>query len=219
MPLQAMSRRSRRVSLVVAFVTYAATIGLAALPASASSTLVTTLLPNCGARVEATPFRAWSDTHSYFLMPGGDFESGAAGWTLTGGSAVVGGSESFLTNHATDSHSLKMVAGSVAASPTICVAMGENSARLFVKSSGGASSVLHVQVYVQNRLTGLVLSTGFDVAGNATRNVWTPSPRLFVPNLLGGVLGDQNLTVVFTTKGAPATWNIDDVYVDPFKSR
>ena len=42
---------------------------------------------------------------------------------------------------------------------------------------------------------------------------------MLIPNLLGGVLGTQKLTLVFTTRGAPATWNIDDVYVDPFKSR
>jgi hypothetical protein len=32
------------------------------------------------------------------------------------------------------------------------------------------------------------------------------------------LLDTANLTLVFTTTG-PATWNIDDVYVDPFKSR
>jgi hypothetical protein len=37
------------------------------------------------------------------------------------------------------------------------------------------------------------------------------------PSLLGGTLA-QNLTLVFTTQGTPATWNIDDVFVDPFKS-
>jgi len=40
-----------------------------------------------------------------------------------------------------------------------------------------------------------------------------------IPNLLGGVLGTQNLTLAFTTTGTKATWGIDDVYVDPFKSR
>jgi hypothetical protein len=35
---------------------------------------------------------------------------------------------------------------------------------------------------------------------------------------LGGLLGTQNVTLVFTTKG-PATWGIDDVYIDPFRSR
>jgi hypothetical protein len=40
-----------------------------------------------------------------------------------------------------------------------------------------------------------------------------------VPNLLGGLLGTEKLTLVFSTKGAPATWGIDDVFVDPFKSR
>ena len=107
-----------------------------------------------------------------------------------------------------------------AASPTVCVGMGENTIRLFVKNPGVASSILHVQAYVQNPLTGLVLSTALRHQGNARceRLEGRPVP-LLIPNLLGGVLGTQNLTLVFTTSGAPATWNIDDVYVDPFKQR
>ena len=97
--------------------------------------------------------------------------------------------------------------------------MGENTIRLFVKNSGVADSVLHVQASVQNPLTGLVLSTGFDIKGVKGTTTWAPTSQLLIPNLLGGILGTQNLTLVFTTKGTPATWNIDDVYVDPFKSR
>jgi hypothetical protein len=41
--------------------------------------------------------------------------------------------------------------------------------------------------------------------------------RLGIPNLLGGS-STQELTLTFTTRGAPATWYLDDVFVDPFKS-
>lgn len=72
---------------------------------------------------------------------------------------------------------------------------------------------------MQNPLTGLVLSTGVDVNGTAGATSWSPTGRLFIPNLLGGVLGTQNLTLVFSTRGAAAPWNIDDVFVDPFRSK
>jgi hypothetical protein len=151
-------------------------------------------------------------------MPGGGFESGAPGWTLAG-SNVVSGNESSFLNAKTDSHSLAIPTGALAVSPTVCVSMGDNTIRLFVKNSGVTGSVLHVQAFVQNPLTGLVLSTGFDIAGTAGSTGWSPSRALLIPNLLGGVLGTQNLTLAFTNTGKPATWNIDDVFVDPFKSR
>ena len=97
---------------------------------------------------------------------------------------------------------------------------GENSVRLFVKSAGTGPSSLHIQAFVQNALTGVVLSTGFDIDADETTQEWTPTPVFDVPNLLGGVAGVQRLTLVITTHGAStASWNIDDVYVDPFKLR
>jgi len=107
-------------------------------------------------------------------MPGGGFESGAPGWTLAG-SKVVSGNESSFINTTTDSHSLAIPYGALAVSPTVCVAMGENTIRLFVKNSGVAGSALHVQALVQNQLTGLVLSTGVDIQGVAGSTGWSPS--------------------------------------------
>ena len=45
--------------------------------------------------VLTNPFGAWGDQADYALAPGGDFESGAAGWTLTGGAAVAAGNQPF----------------------------------------------------------------------------------------------------------------------------
>ena len=39
-----------------------------------------------------------------------------------------------------------------------------------------------------------------------------------LPDLLGGVAGTQTVTLVMTTSGS-GTWGIDDVFVDPFRSR
>jgi hypothetical protein len=151
-------------------------------------------------------------------MPGGGFEAGAPGW-ITAGTTVVSGNETSFVNSNTDAHSLAMPTLSMAVSPTVCVSMGDNTVRLFVKNSGVAYSVLHIQAYVQNPLTGLVLSTGFDITGTPGATGWAPTKQLLIPNLLGGLLGTQRLTLAFSTRGPAATWNIDDVFVDPFKLR
>jgi hypothetical protein len=225
MAMDALSRRSRRFTRTIALAVSAsalgcASVGMLASPASAGLlSTVAGVLPSCAARPTTTAFAKWGDQSSYFLMPGGSFEAGAPDWALLGGSEVVAGNETSFVNAKTDSHSLALPTGAQVVSPTVCVSMGQNTIRLFVKNPGVASSVLHVDAYVQNPLTGLVLATGFDFKGNASAAGWAPSSPLFIPNLLGGVLGTQNLTLVFTTSGAPATWNIDDVFVDPFKSR
>ncbi|HEV7526271.1 MAG TPA: hypothetical protein VGP92_14965 [Acidimicrobiia bacterium] len=226
MKTSATPRRSGRFGRVVARASLTLAVGLAVVPVTAGtasagllSPIVSTLLPSCAPRPTSTAFQQWGDSSNYFLMPNGGFESGTSGWVTTPGVGIASDNESFHINGANDAHSLTMGTAQVVASPTVCVSMGENTIRMFVKGSGVATSVLHVQAFVQNRLTGLVLSTGFDIRGTAGVTGWAPSPRMYIPNLLGGVLATQNLTLVFSTSGPPATWNIDDVYVDPFKSR
>jgi len=225
MATESLPRRPRRFTRAIALVASTsalacASVGLLASPGSAGVlSTVAGVLPSCAARPTTTPFAPWGDTSSYFLMPGGGFEAGSSGWTLAGGPAVVAGNETSFVYAPTDKHSLALPTGSTVGSPTVCVAMGENTIRMFVKNSGVVGSDLHIQAFVQNPLTGLVLSTGFDIKGTAGTTGWTPTGRLLIPNLLGGVLGTQNLTLVFTTTGKPATWNVDDVFVDPFKSR
>jgi len=214
--------RSRRMPCVarLAVVTVVGCAAIGLTPSLASASVLSTVsntLPNCGATASATPFAAWGDQSAYFLMPNGGFESGTTGWAV-GSSAVVAGNESFFVNSKTDSHSLSIPGGATVTSPTVCVAMGENTVRFFVKNPGVTGATLHVQAYVQNPLTGLVLSTGFDIPSTAGAQTWAPTPQLLIPNLLGGVLGTQNVTLVFTTKGT-AKWGVDDVFIDPFRSR
>src|SRR4051812_2522935 len=136
------SRLARRLTRAVAIASTVtavtgATIALASAPASAGGLLptVAAILPNCGARTATTPFAQWGDTHSYFLMPGGGFEDGAPGWTMPG-SSIVSGNETFFANAKTDSHSLAIPSAATVTSPKVCVAMGENSVRFFVKNPG-----------------------------------------------------------------------------------
>jgi hypothetical protein len=202
-------------------------IGMVPLTArSASAATTPTSVAPCTTRTDTTPFAQWGDDADYFLVPNGDFASGSTDWGLSGGASVVSGGEPYGVVPG-DSHSLMIPSGAQAVSETMCVAMGEEDIRMFVNNPGVQGSTLHVEAFVNNPLTGLTLETAVDVNSSTLPTGWGPTPIELIPNLLsavdiapgllGGILA-QNLTLVFTTQGTPATWNIDDVFVDPFKS-
>ena len=194
----------------------AAGLANAASAASTTSPASSPVAP-CATRTLSTPFSRWGDDASYFLVPNGGFESGASDWTLQGGAAVTSGNEPWDVAGA-GSHSLEIPPGSQAQSETMCVTLNEDSIRLFVDNQAVNGSILHVEALVQNPQTGQVAQTAFDVNGNAVSAGWSPTMVLGIPDLLAGS-GTQNLTLIFTTRGTPATWKIDDVFVDPFISR
>lgn len=191
--------------------------GLATGASAATSSSATNSVAPCGTRTLGTPFTRWGDDASYFLVPNGGFEDGGSDWTLAGGAAVVSGNETYDVTGA-GSHSLEIPPGSQAQSETMCVTLNEDSIRLFVDNEAVNGSILHVEAEVQNPQTGQMAQTAFDVNGNAVSAGWSPTMVLGIPDLLAGS-GTQNLTLIFTTRGTPATWKIDDVFVDPFKSR
>jgi len=190
----------------------AALTGLTASPASAHGTTVP-----CTARSESAVFSRWNDSANYFLMPNGGFENGATEWKLTGGASVVTGNETWKVRNSADNHSLRIPYGATAESRTICVSKGEDVIRLFVKNPGVRGSILHVEVIVRNPDNGAVAQTAFDVNGDAAPLGWAPTMRLGIAQRWSST-GNQELTFVFSTRGTPATWQIDDVYVDPFRS-
>jgi hypothetical protein len=204
----------RRLTRAVATITSVCAVGFGAAAVSASPASAA-LLDRCPDRQTSVPFAPWGDDASYAPIAGGSFESGGAGWDLSG-AAIVTDNESAYVNSPTDTQSLALTGDARVSSPGTCVDLGEDTVRLFVKSTG-ADSTLHIQASVEDPLTGLVLSAGYDIDGGGTGD-WAPTEQIVIPNLLGGVLFTGRLTLVFTTRGTPATWNIDDVYVDPFKS-
>src|SRR5919197_77580 len=84
--------RLRRSTLIACLVAAAALLTTAAPKANAS--LLSSLTAPCDGQTMERPFLRWLDLFQYTLVPGGDFESNAAGWTLTGGAQVVSGNES-----------------------------------------------------------------------------------------------------------------------------
>jgi hypothetical protein len=164
-------------------------------------------------------FSRFGDSSYYARMMNGGFENGSTAWVLNGGARVVSGNEPYyLSGNATDSHSLLLPAGSSAYSGTVCFALGDWHLRLLMRNVGSSSGALHVQVVVPSLLGGLlaILDGGTISSGTS----WTPSPRLEL--LLCNVtslLGTQAVAFRFTPVGAGAAYQIDDVYLDPWKDR
>ena len=167
------------------------------------------------------PFLRWLDPLPYVLLPGGDFESGAAGWKLSGGARVVDGNESFFVTAQSDSHSLLLPAGSSATSPPMCMGLVLPVVRL-VSSGGALLSYLQVDA-VYTDAGGRQRSVTLLPAPLPTAN-WAPSLQMLQ---LGGAINALTLngltteiSLRFTPRGGlfgSGTWRIDDVYVDPWK--
>ena len=203
----------RRLSSVLA----AAALALAAVGAVPAPALAYGVPAVCGARTEAAVFAPWGDTASYFLVPNGGFEDGTREWALAGGAQVVSENQPYLVGATAGSHSLWLPPGSSAESRTVCVSTGEDAIRLFVLNPHVPGSILHVEAIARNPTTGAYGYAAFDVNGDVPSESWSPTMRFGIPRMFGDA-GTQELTLVFTLRGTRATWGIDDVYVDPFKS-
>jgi hypothetical protein len=173
----------------------------------AATTTATTVAPPssaCPDRAFATVFSAFNDKALYTLAPDGDFEAGAAGWSLAGGANVAGESSSIQLGAALGAGSLKLPAGASAVSPAICVEHGFPSFRFAVKGAG----VLHVQVLYadgRSKKTGRIRG---GAAWHVTRKLSLSQGRFHVR------AGESaNVQLKFTASGG--TVAMDDVYVDP----
>jgi hypothetical protein len=195
----------------------AAALAIGALSVSAPTVMAYgTPLP-CASRSEAAVFAPWGDKATYFRVSNGGFEAGSNYWALRNGAAVVTGNEPYHIGGASDSHSLRLTAGSSAESRTLCVSVGEDGLRFMVYNPKVSGAILHVDAIAQNTSTGAKGYMAFDVNSDVPSAPWSPSMRLGLPKMFNGG-GTQALTLVFSTRGTAATWLVDDVYLDPFKS-
>lgn len=159
-------------------------------------------------------FGQWGDTASYALVGGGAFESGDPGWTLSGGSKVVTGNEPYYLEGRGDSRSLVVPAGGTALSPTSCFAFGDWHLRFVARNAGGGRGSLDVDVVVRSLLGVLGVLDGGTVSPDGT---WAPSSRVsaLVSNV-GGLLPTRAVAVRLHANGT--AFQVDDVYLDPWKS-
>lgn len=160
------------------------------------------------------PFAQFGDYNSYFGFADNGFESGAGGWGLSGAS-VAGGNEPWDVN-GSGSHSLSIGPGGTAASPRVCTALLAPDWRLFAKSNG-ANGSLRAQIVFYGLLgnvTGILNVTSFSPSGYGS---WEPTTN--VPSLLSLPLATVSAQLRLTSTATSGTWQVDDVFVDPFGMR
>ena len=198
------------------FVALAAIAAAAVAAPAANAGLLVSSAKSCASEQFTKPFAAWGDNATYTPVPGGSFESGDAGWTLSGGARVVSGNESYNVRSASDSRSLYIPQGGVATSPSICVGLNEPTVRWFQEQSSsllGLTGAMTVTVLTETS-TGLVTETPVGAGLLGTR--WSPSlVGLIATNLLP-LLPDNKTAVAFRFRAVTGAWNVDDVYVDPY---
>jgi hypothetical protein len=195
-----------------------ATITSAAFASSASAGLVTASATTCDDPVLEQPFKRWGDRANYKLVGDGGFEAGAHGWTLSGGAYTASGNESFGVRAAGDSRSLVLPTGSRAVSPFTCVGLNEPTLRLFAKRRSGLLTTLLVEMQVQ---TSLGLSVWLPVLpGDLGGGSWHPTMAMpLVGNLLTLSTTDRTAVRFRFSPLLLGSWQIDDVYVDPYRTR
>jgi hypothetical protein len=187
----------------------AVTTGAFAAPAHAG--VLTKSATDCQDSALTQPFTSWGDKSQYKLV--GSFEDGTDGWKLTGGARVVSGNESHHVNGDDDASSLLLPAGSSATTPPVCVGLNEPTLRFFTRKNSGLLSTMAVTVSVQTSLgIWLTLPIGVDLGGS-----WHPSLKMLVVANLLPLLPPDRTAVKFSF--APllgGSWQVDDVFVDPF---
>ena len=202
---------------VLAATAAVATAAVFAAPASAG--ILTASASDCGDETLTRPFAQFGDSANYKLVRNGAFETGTDGWTLTGGARVVTGNEPWKVGGSGHAKSLVLPAGSTAISPVSCVGLGEPTLRFFAKKNRAALlgiSTLAVSVYVK---TSLGLTVAVPVGTVLNGGQWKPTPQLLiVANLLPLLPGDRT-PVAFQFTPVLGDWQMDDLYVDPWRGR
>jgi hypothetical protein len=197
-----------------------------AVPTAQAGVLVDTAV-GCDSYGFERPFDRWADPFEYVLVPDGSFERRARGWQLTGGARVAAGNETYYVHRRGERRSLQLRGNSVATSPAMCVQASVvapalyPTIRFFARNMGAASSTLQVDVRFED-LAGDVQVAPIAILAAPAR--WMPTVPILVvanllPNLGDPLLGESAVAFNFSSLGNGGYWRIDDVYVDPYRSR
>jgi hypothetical protein len=179
-----------------------------ALPTAAMAAPGQHSVPSCQVSSSLSqPFAAWGDLAQYALVPGGD--GSLTGWTLQAGATQTAGGPFDL------SASLSLPKGAVATAPAACVNVPHPDARFFLQGSPGASVRVEAVYDIGKAQVAIPVGPPWRVQASAS---WQPSPAMeihptVIPALYGGA---ANITLRFV--GTGGTVQIDDVYVDPWRS-
>lgn len=170
-------------------------------------------LAACSPPSVTTPFAQWGDSAQYFPVPGGTFQGSDVGWSLQDATLTPGGSPFNLDGGASD-QSLTIDAQGSATSPSFCVDRTVTDVR-FLAREADAGSDLKVDLLVATPAGDRVRSVGTVPDGSLPS--WGPVAPLAlrVVRLPGWV--HRPAAVRLSVPGQTGRWQIDDVYVDPYR--
>jgi hypothetical protein len=189
-----------------------------ALLASAAGSASASLVPDddgwCDSSSGNQVFLPWADPASYTLAPGGGFENNKSRWTLVAASRDTSENEPFNVSGANDHSSLSIDNGGLALSPAMCVGIGEPAARVFFKQTGGLpGATLQIDVLFDDA-SGTTQAQTIGVVGVARQ--WRLTPQLLTTAHLLPTLGAGTTAVAFRFTAIGGSFQIDDLYVDPW---
>ncbi|MDA0167267.1 hypothetical protein OM076_43810 [Solirubrobacter ginsenosidimutans] len=193
----------------------AATLGAAALIVTPAHAAAIANPYNCAPQPTLTQsFSTWNDANLYTPVPNAGLENAATGWILTGSARVIAGNEPWKVGGAADNSALALPANSSAITAPLCIDETYPHFRLFARNTGSLKGVLKIEVLY------------FDAKGNITNTKpvdYTTATNAWQPTGMVGIDVFTSKTTVaaapvafrFTT-GKDASYQIDDVYVDPW---
>lgn len=180
---------------------------VAAAPASAA----------CPVAKTTKAFSVLGDSADYTLAPGGNFEGSTSGWSL-GTAKVTSGNESYFVGSRTDTRSLAVPATTRVVSPVFCVGVEHPTFRFFARRTSGVWGSLLVKLRWTDSVGRVNETTVGSVDGGALSK-WGASASLKLATTLPLTASGQsiNAQVVFDPEDFGGAWQVDDLYIDPYR--
>ena len=183
---------------------------------------------SCATRTLNQTFAAFGDGNEYFVAPGGSFESGTPGWTLSN-AAAISGNDPYHLNSASGMRSLKLNGSGSATSPGFCITRDDPSLRFAARTvtsaaSTGNYSQLNVSIVVRNP-AGSQATYFLGAITPQGNGGWFLLPPIQYGSLFDSYLfgpdgsGTGTMQIQFNVQGQGGTWYVDDVFVDPFAGK
>jgi hypothetical protein len=173
------------------------------------TSVVNKLDPNCGYQTSQT-FRAFGDPAYYFLAPGGNAESNR--WTTAGGAGVTAGQGVLASGLA----AYDLPRGSSITSSAFCINLDGPTVRFSVKDPGVPGGVLRMDA-IWTAPTGTTLTVPIATVPSTTKGVRLVAPSLVLFNLGALIHPTKGTTLKLQVTAIQGAWQVDDVYVDPYK--
>lgn len=171
----------------------------------------------CVQQTTTKAYASFGDRADYVLAPGGSFESGTASWSLTGAS-IATGTAPLPAGRSTDRGSLALSAKGKAISPPFCVGIEHPNFRMQARKTSGTWASLLVKLrWIES--TGKVNETTVGSFDGSKFTAWAPTPSVMLAQALPMWNSSQSVTaqIVLDPEDAGGNWQIDNVYVDPYR--